>query len=230
MSTPGPSRPAKKNKAKITKTPWQTHGGALFDHLSAAALDRLKTRLGLNTEENYADVALSTTLTATMATRMTPPTIPQGVGVGSRVGVSLRVKRIEFRACIAPAPTQTAPNCVRVILTRNVEPGQASAANVVQTTTDISSPINHQAADLGIQVLYDRTFTVGLAANGAQWVQFTIRDTEFPTMHMIWPDTDTAGTPGALNEGCINVYACVDAVNTAAPIVTGRVRIAYVDN
>ncbi len=229
MATPAPPRAPSKSK-KTKKTAWQIHGGALFDSMSNAALQRLRDRLGLNTEENYVDMALTTTFTSTFASKTTTPAIAQGTGIGSRVGASIRLTRIELRVCIAPAPTQTASSVCRLIMTRNRETGTASAANTVQTTTDVSSPLNHQFTDLGLELLLDEAFPVGLAANGAVWFKRVITDRQMPDMHMIWPDSDSAGTSGALNEGAINLWGAVDAVNTASPIITGRLRLCYVDN
>jgi hypothetical protein len=224
MNSTTPSR-----KPKVVKTPWQKHGGALFDSLSRSAIERLKNRLGLNTEENYADGALTTSLTTTLSTKLTPPTIAQAVGIGKRIGSSIRVTRIEVRVNVTAVAASTTGNTVRLIMTRNVETGQAAVADILQTTTDITSPLNHQIGVLGIQVLRDVTFPVNLHGNGAYYYTTTITDSEWPDMHMIWPDSDTAGTPGALDEGCINLYMMIDSVTTS-PVVTGTVRLCYVDN
>ncbi len=218
-----------RRKPRVVKTPWQIHGGALFDSMSRSALDSLKSKLGLNTEENYADGALTTSLTSTLQTKLTPPTIAQGTGVGKRIGASVRIRRIEVRVQVTAAAASTTGNTIRLILTRNNEPGQASVANILQTTTDISSPLNHQVGVLGIQVLRDVTFDVNNAGPGSYYYKTTILDTEVPEMHMVWPDSDSAGTPGALNEGCINLYMMSDSITTS-PVVTGTVRLAYVDN
>ncbi len=227
--TPNPNvqRSSKKNKPK--KTAWQTHGGALFDSLSGAALMRLKDKLGLNTEENYTDQNTSVAMSASFVSHMSAPTIAQGTGVGARVGASIRVTRIEVRLCLSAAAASTTGNLARFILTRNNEPGVAAAANILQSTSLITSPLNHQIEALGIEVLMDVTVPINNAGLGPAWIHRTITDRDYPNMHMIWPDTDTTGLGSALTEGCINLFAIVDSISTA-PTLTGTVRICYVDN
>ncbi len=229
MTPVGPSQRRNAKSKKGKRTPWQVHGGALFDSLSNAAVTKLKERLGLNTEENYTDQNTSVAMSAAMVSHMSAPTIAQGTGVGARIGASIRITRIEVRLCLSAAAASTTGNLARFILTRNREAGVASAANVVQSTSLITSPLNHQIDALGLEVLMDVTVPINNAGIGPAWVHRTITDREWPDMHMIWPDTDTTGLGSALNEGCINLFAIVDSISTA-PTLTGTLRFCYVDN
>ncbi len=226
MSTPAPKR---NKKSKAPKTPWQVHGGALVDHLGKSGIERLKTALGLNTEENYIDASTSTTTSTTGASKLTFPTIPQGTSVGQRIGSSIRLTRIEFRLQVTAQAAATTANSIRVLMTRNKDPGAAQATDILQTATDITSPLNHIYKEKGLQLLLDEVINVDPAGNGSCYRTWIIDDRAMNNMHVQYPDTDTAGLASSILEGQVNVFWYADSVTTS-PVFTGKVRFCYVDN
>lgn len=221
----------KKSAANVKRSPLQAAGAKFVDELSSRAVTALKSKLGLNTEENYIDANLSTTATTTMASRLTFPSIPQGNGVSTRIGRSVRITRIELRLQVAAAATATTGNTTRVICTRNTNAGVAIAAQTLASTTVISSPIvvDTVTHDNGVYIMDDFTIETAAPAGGIStaWYQHTYRSVDW---HLTWPSSDTAGTPAATDCGVFNIFWMVDAIATAAPIYTGSVRVWYVDN
>lgn len=219
---------ARKGK-KVQKSPWQQHGGALFDSMSKAALERLKAKLGLNTELNYADANGTTTATSTLASRITMPTIPQGVGVGSRVGASLRIAKLQLRIHVAPAATMSADTSVRFLLVRNRDAGNAQVSNILQTTTLFSSPLNSELEALNIDVLDDWIAQCGTVTSGTGNIDI-VRTYTRDDWHVNYDVTDTSGAVANIIGGAMSLYWYVDQVNTLAPVFTSTMRYWYVDN
>ncbi len=226
-------KPAKKQKPKSKSRPskslWQTVGNAAFDKMSEAAITSLKERLGLNTEQNFIDTNGTTTATTTLVSRIAMATIPQGAGVGSRIGASIRITSAELFIQVAAATTATNGNTIRVLVTRNGSDGNAAVGEVLQTTTSISSPIFHLLEESDIELLDDFTIDVGMPGGGNS-TRFVKKTYTGRSWHCQWPDTDTTGTPSTLLEGAINVFWFIDAVYTAAPVFTSTMRLNYVDN
>jgi aerobic-type carbon monoxide dehydrogenase small subunit (CoxS/CutS family) len=196
--------------------------------MSKAAVKQLKKRLGLNTENMFVDTAGTTTSTATLVQRIASPVIPQGDTVGSRAGVSIRVDSVDLRiSCVVPAAATTG-NVVRIIAVRNRKDGSASVADILQTTTDISSPIHNLFAEHQLELLMDQTYELGTATGspGAFYVHRVWNPTDW---HMTWTDSDTTGVNSNLVEGAISVWWYVDNVTTA-PVFTSTMRVRYVDN
>lgn len=222
-----PKTPKKKNLAK--RTPYQVHGGALFDHMSKSALNSLKVKLGLNTEENYVDATIGATLTTTLTNKITFPTIPQGNGVGQRVGSSIRITGFEFRIHLAAGSTQSNGATARWLIVRNVGAGGPAASDFLANISDISSPYVHTYKQREITIIDDFVLDVGTPLSGNS-TAFVSKRYNNPNWHCQWPDTDTAGAVGSLLEGAIGIYGIVNAVSTISPTVTGYVRFYYVDN
>lgn len=203
-------------------------GNSLVTALKGYALTKLKQKLGLNTESKFVDVAGTTTATGTLAARIAAPTIAQGNTIGTRNGASVRISKVETRISIVAAAAATAPTNVRIIQVRNTRTGQATPADILETTTDFASPINNECADNGITVLRDMVVPLGTATggDGAQYVEWTHTGL---SDHMIWPDADTTGTPAACIKGCISTLWMLDNVTTA-PVFTAKSRYWFVDN
>lgn len=202
--------------------------GSLVSAIKGYALTKLKQKLGLNTESKFVDVAGTTTATATLTSRIAAPTIAQGLTVGTRTGASLRVTKVETRISIVAALAATLPTNVRIIQARNTRTGQSVPADILETSTDFSSPINNECAANGIQILKDVVVPIGTATGGdgcayLQWTHSALSD------HMLWPDADTTGTPAACIKGCITTLWMLDNVTTA-PVFTAKSRYWFVDN
>lgn len=197
--------------------------------MSKAALDRLKSKLGLNTESNYIDATGSTTSTATLSSRIAHPTIPQGSGVGQRVGSSLRLTRLDLRINIANVAAMTSDTSVRILVVRNKANGGAQPADILQTTTNFASPIHHLFKEHELVLLWDEIVTVGTATSGMGPVNI-VRSFTGENWHVQFDDTDTSGVLANVVEGAISVFWMLDYVSGAAPVFNSICRYHYVDN
>lgn len=219
---------AKKPQAKNKPTVLQVAGGKFVDALGAAAVKKLKVKLGLNTEDKFVDVAGTTTSTATLVKRIASPTIAQGLTVNTRSGASIRITRADLRiTAVTPAAATTA-NVIRVIVVRHREADEPTASEILATTTDITSPQFNSASARGVDFLMDQNFTIGTATGGDGSVSIT-RSFTSDNWQMVWTNSDTTGVPTNLIEGSISVWWMIDNVTTA-PVFTSTMRLWYVDN
>jgi hypothetical protein len=220
----GTGKKSKTSKGK--KTAWQTHGGALFDHMSKSALDSLKSKLGLNTEIKYADNTGTSTTTATCVARINFPAIAQGLTSSSREGASIRVTKVRLRMDMQSQ--NVAATQIRILVVRFTRSGAPVVADIVQSATNFSTILNHHFYENGYQLLMDKIVTVGGTGsdNASQHVIETFSNANW---HAVWPDTDTTGLASALSEGNITVFWWADSISVA-PIFNSIMRVEYVDN
>lgn len=197
--------------------------------LKGYALLALKRKLGLNTETKYIDVVGSTTATATLGSRISSPTIPQGLTVSQRQGVNIRVTKVEQRINILAAAAATNGCNVRILTVRaKLQDGVPVVADILQTPTDFSSPIHNLFKEHGLELLQDEIVRVGTptADNASVTIERTF---SLPNGQMTWIDSDTTGVPANLVRGAIVTYWYLDNVTTA-PYFTATNRFWYVDN
>lgn len=220
---------APRRKASARKTKSTNYTGAMvLSALKGYALTKLKQKLGLNTETKFLDVAGTTTATTTLSTRIQSPTLAQGLTDSTRTGASVRITKVETRVSIVVPAAATTANVVRIIQVRYLRTGAPALADILDTTTDITSPLNDHHADLGVQILKDLSVPLGTATGGdgsayVHWTHTGLAD------HMTWPDADTTGTPAACLKGAIYTYWMVDNVTTV-PVFTSKSRYWFVDN
>jgi hypothetical protein len=206
---------------------WQAHGGAALTHLGAGALAALKSKLGLNTEDKFVDTGAATTVTTTATARLTNAVIPQGLTVNTREGASVRVSSLEYRLNFQAAAAGT-PCTIRLLVVRDRDSGNNSAANVLQTPSDFNSAINNNFTALGLEMLCEEYINVG--APGAEnadvtWVKTITR----PDMHLRWTNADTTGSVANLVQGQVALYWLASQAGTP-PTASGNSRTWYVDN
>lgn len=218
-----PKRRAPKRRARASNS-----GTTFVSLLKGYALLKLKQKLGLNPETKYVDVAGTTTATSTLQSRIAAPTIAQGNTNQTRNGATVRISKVETRISITAASTAVLPTNVRIIQVRNKRAAQVPVADILQTTTDITSPLQSDYQANGVQILKDITVCVGAKeGNGSQWVEWTHTGL---SDHVVWPDSDTAGTPGAAEQGCISTYWMLDGAFDVAPTFAAKSRYWFVDN
>jgi len=215
-------------RAPKRKAPRRAPTATIQSLLQGAAVGYLKRRLGLNTEEKFLDVSGTTTATSTLVSRIAMPVIPQDNTDNGRSGSSIRVTRVHTRIAISPVLTSTTPSFVRIIQARNLNAGNPSAADILEVTTEMTSPVNKNAAAKGIQILKDEVVPIG-AFNGGmgayvEWVHSGASD------HMVYTTSDTTGVAGNVVKGAINTFWMLDANFTVAPVFASTSRFFYVDN
>jgi len=230
-----PTRKGKDKKKK--KTPMQQAGANFVDQLGKYAIDKLKYRLGLNTELKYVDFSSQVNTTAaTWASVLnicdTP--IPQGLTDNTREGASVRVVRysvgIQVQNGAANLITTTA---VRLVGTRWERiPGSLlpNTGDVIEAGALLSAPTHDPVYKN--RIFYDKIFTLGATNNGADpnlyndSVAFNT-----PDFHLTWTTADTAGTT-ANSIGEFITWQSFASGFTASnpPTIAVYQRVEYVDN
>jgi hypothetical protein len=220
------------------KTPLQKAGGQFIDHLGKAAVDKLKVKLGLNTETKFLYEAIgASVLGTTLGQAMANPVIAQGAAFNQRVGASLRVTRVRYQFSIASASTTTGACAVRVIFAYKDKDvgGVAIAANqVLQTTSDSNSlpAFSLKMKATGIRVLFDKTYYLGVPASDNAVVCDHF-DWKPETFDIEYASGDTTGVIADVIRGDIEMFAMLGSVagtlGTAPSIAIDRCT-EFVDN
>lgn len=219
-----------KNKKKQGVN-WRKPAGKAVDAMGQAAIERLKIRLGLNTEtKTFFDNYPTTALSAASGVKLDPPAIPEGSTNLTRDGSSIRVTRTMIRGVIRPNSVDTGCRLCRVVAVRDDRPNGTvvTPAVIFNNTSAIDSCYSADLATSGITVLYDKTFQVGPLIQALSNAHFVIEDL-YSNHHMVWKSADTAGTSTNLLQGGISVLAFEDAGSNFAQIELHRVT-EFVDN
>jgi len=193
---------AKRRPTKRRATRTASMGAQALALIKGYALTKLKQRLGLNTESKYVDTAGTTTATTTLTSRIASPTIPQGSTVGQRNGAGVRVTRVDQRICVEAAAAATKGCQIRVITVRHRHNGAPGPTDILQTSTDISSPLHNNLAANHIELISDQTYTLGhaTAPNSTILIENSFSR---PNWQMEWTDADPTGVPGNLINGAL---------------------------
>ncbi len=140
----------------------------------------------------------------------------------------MRITRCDLRLFLQVPVATTTASAFRLIVVRHTEADEAAVSEILQSTTDISSPIANTAHSRGVRVLMDKTYPLGNTSGGPVSLyinkSFTSDDWQ-----MIWQNSDTTGVPSNLLEGAISVYWYVADASTA-PVLTSTMRSWFVDN
>jgi hypothetical protein len=215
----------KNNNKSSRKSPLQKAGAQFIDHLGRAAVERLKGKLGLNTElHQFNDGVGSTGFTTSCLHYMGPPIIPQGTTNSTRVGASIRVTRMRIAIGLAPAATQASSCVCRVIgIVRRLYNGVDLTPAQLQSVP--SNVLSAQAPDfprLGGQILFDKSITVGVSTSDVGSTSF-VHEFEPRDYHMLWDEADTTGANANLIQGEVAIFAYQglnDGTIVAAPTIT----------
>ena len=218
----------KRRAPKRRRTSAPSTGAALLAALKGYALTKLKQRLGLNTETKFVDVGGSATATTSLVTRIVSPTIPQGSAVGGRNGAGVRVTKVEQRINVEANVAATKGCNIRVITVRHRHQGTPAVADVLQLSTDISSPIHNNLAANHIELISDQLHYVGPALSSNSSIQI-INTFQRANWQMEWTDADASGVPANLINGAIVTMWMVDNVTTAPAFISTN-RVWFVDN
>ena len=214
-----PSRKAPRRSPQVT----------IQSLLQGAAVGYLKRKLGLNTEEKFIDANGTTTATSTLVQRIAMPAIPQGVGDNERVGSNLRITRVETRIIISAAAAATTGGVVRIIQVRHKEAVAPTAAEILEVTTEASSPYNKKQKELGITVLKDIFVPIGTVTGGnsvaaVEWTHSGTND------QVSFATADVTGVNTNVYTGVISTWWMMDSNFSTAPVFASTSRYYWVDN
>ncbi len=229
MTPTGNPKPRK--AAKKSRSPLQIAGGKFVDELGERAINALKVKLGLNTEEKYKDTLTGpTAMTATASTTAgnTNPVIAQGSTTNTRNGAGIRITSVEYRFTFYTAASTTQANSIRLICCRTIGAAAIAATDLLQVSTDFTSPINNDFFSVG-EILMDKVIQLGgqTTSNSSADIIGVIRR---PNMHMIWTDADTTGAASNVIEGRMYWYVYYNGSSGTPPLCQNTVRYNFVDN
>lgn len=146
--------------------------------------------------------------------------VSQGTTDLTRIGNKITVRSFLLRLSIVPNAVQ-GYNFLRAILVRDKQPNGVllTIAQLLQTGAGgYQSAINDNNGTR-FKVLFDRTYTVDVDANGAQV------DKQFKKLKFVvnYPDTATTPTTNDL------VFVLISDAGVNGPTVVGNVRVRYTD-
>lgn len=216
------------------KSPLNLAAGKFVDHLGAAAVKKLKEKLGLNTELHRFYDNLTIAPTTTLTVWMPPPVIAQGTTNATRVGDSCRVTSNKHKIVLSNQSTTACVVFFRLIATYRHEGYYGTPIDVndvLQTTGAISSFHSPNLSGNDIRILYDKTIGLESQVTGVcrKYVEV---DFALSEQHLEWQISDTTGANSALNAGAIEwcvMYGSLGTV-TGAPAVLIQRCVEFVDN
>lgn len=227
-------RNLKKRKAKRPKT-WRRYAGKALTALSTAAVNQLKSRLGLNTELHTLDkVSTVYTGTGTLAgvAFNISPLIPIGDTTYTRTGNSIRMTRFHMRGLIQNGVSNlgVGTEARLIVVNWGSTPYVNTNVNDILTVpTDINSLYTTNPT-YPHRVLFDKIYQLGIASNGAEPNQYEFNFDYTPlTHHITWTDGDTTGAVANVLRGVIGVYFMTYG-STVQPQFYPYQRISFVDN
>lgn len=216
------------------RTPLQITGGKFVDALGAAAISRLKEKLGLNTEVHNIQFSSSGTVTTTAAVIQAPPTIAQSLYNDGRAGDSVRVTEANYKVTLFNNSTTNAANVFRVIAVYRDSYNYAAlpSSELLTANTSIVSFPNVNLGDIGGTIIYDRLvniLNVGIGGKGRVELDLSFK---LPEFHMTWDASDATGVPSQLAGNSIEVFAyyATHGTTTGAPTYNVSAQYLFVDN
>lgn len=226
----------KSSKRRVTKkaVSWRKHAGTALSLASRAGIKALKMKLGLNTENKNWDISSGGASSGTIATHMNPLIgLAQGNTNTTRTGNGGRITHWSLKGYWANNVLNSAQQQVRVIITLQKEvvstTSGVSAAQLLQTTTDINSPYNTDLTD--VKVLYDKISIVKPNFSGQiAYNRFKYKwSPSYDDGHFSWTDADTTGAVANQLKGVIKCFIMTDQASNF-PIFTTYSRVHFVDN
>lgn len=235
--------PNKKSKAK--RTPLQVAGASFVDHLGKAAVEKLKTKLGLNTETKSIDYSATVTTTNTLAPGWNESSNPiaQGLTDSTREGSTCRVTRYELRGSVVNGAANLSPNtAVRIIGVRfkpspaNFLPNATAMASVLYNAgtggfPEFNSPVTMpEDQNYKNSVIFDEVFALGPTGTFPT-VQFFKKSWSPADLHLEWTAADTTGVnANAIGEHIAFYVMASTATAANFPQIAISQRVFYVDN
>jgi hypothetical protein len=192
-------------------------GAKFFDELGNRALNALKKRLGLNTENHrfYDTVGVTAfpANTSGLTQIASPPIIPQGTTNATRVGDSIRVENMWWRIGMSSTTAATTGTRVRLIVAyRKLSQGAGmtgfvTAAQILNQVQAFDGPYSPNLASDGITILEDKTVFIGLYSTDTAAHTLHLH---VPGHHMRWTAADTTGALANLCESEVTLWAFYD--------------------
>jgi hypothetical protein len=236
---------AKDKKSKVKRSPLQVAGASFVDQLGKAAVEKLKTKLGLNTEVKSIDysTAKTTTNTLSLALHTMSNPIAQGNTDSTRSGSTVRVSHFEVRGCVLNGAANIDPNAMVRVIGVRWRPINGNALSVADAYTSIlyngtvtgfpellSPRTLPQDQKQKCEVFFDELFALG-ATGTFPTGQFFSKIFDPVDLHLEWTAADTAGTlTNSIGENLAFYVVASQATASNFPVVQFSQRVYYVDN
>jgi len=229
--------------SRLPRSPLQVAGASFVDQLGKAAVEKLKAKLGLNTETKYVmstNSVVTQTVPQVFASTLSTA-IPQDLTDNGREGASCRVTKHSMRFEIyQDGNNADASTLTRVVVTRW---SPTAGGNVSSNVNDILeqaaggalgavlSPPTHQPTYHN-EIVFDRTFALGAASDPSTPNLATFSFEYGPTdFHLMWLTTDNTGVIANSTGDLLTVMAVTSSATAAAfPTVKMVQMVEYVDN
>lgn len=222
-------------KKRYTKRkPSTSYGTIALNALKGYALNKLKSRLGLNTESHWVDTVETNIGTgSTLSVMANPLVIPMGDTVNTRTGSSVRLTSMVVRCRIQANTAATTGTFVRVIFARikDIRGTGFPAANILDDTQRITSHYNmgDRADAIGYTILFDKTFKIEINGQTGDIAQFMFKYK--PTVHHLkWISTDTTGALTNLMSDQVRGFIMTSETGANTPNYWADYRVKFVDN
>lgn len=221
-------------KRKSYKKRPASFASSAISALSGFALNKLKSKLGLNTESHWVDTIESIVGTGSTCTAMAYPlTIPIGDSVNSRTGNSVRLTSYNAFIRISANAAAVSPTFVRVLFVKvkDVRGATIGPLTFLDSATRLTSMYNmgDSTAAQGYSVLFDKTYTINIATSDSS--EAICRFTYKPLVHHLkWDSSDTTGAAGSLSDGFIRGFIMTSETGANTPNYSADHRVKFVDN
>lgn len=228
--TPYKKRTYTKRKAR----PAQSWSSMAITALSGYALNKLKSKLGLNTEKHWLDTIETNLGTSSTCTPMAYPlTIPQGDTVNTRSGSSCRLTSYTCKIRLQANAAATTPCYVRIMFVKFKETRGASptASFFLDSSTRITSQyqMGDSANASGYSILFDRTIPINIITSDDSTKMINFKYTPL-VHHLKWDSTDTTGNAANLSDGFIRGFIFTSETGANTPNYWADHRVKFVDN
>jgi hypothetical protein len=216
------------------KSPLNLAAGRFVDHLGAAAITKLKDKLGLNTETHNFQDAIAPTPGTTLAVAVSPPVIAQSLYNDGRVGDTIRVTRLSHHVRLLNNSTTACVLQFRIVVIKRDSYSFVAAApgDVFTTASSFISQHNVNAADLGITFLHDKVYSLGSYGAGGAGMLFFDLNFDLSDFHMSWDASDATGANNQLAGNSVEILVMYSALGTVtgAPTMSVGRMVEFVDN
>lgn len=216
------------------RKPSTSYGSMALNALKGYALNKLKSKLGINTEHHWVDtVETNIGTSSTLSTMANPLVIPVGDSVNTRTGASVRLTSMLARVRIQANTAATTAAFVRVIFVRakDIRGTGFPAANILDDTQRITSHYNmgDRADAVGYSILFDRTYRIEVSGQTGDIVNFFFKYKPL-VHHLTWVSTDTTGALTNLMTDQVRGYIMTSETGANTPNFWADYRVKFVDN
>lgn len=218
---------SKKKRYGRKVVPWYKRKYSPIDMAAKAMSGVNYLRKLINVERKFNDTVYAEAKQTTTPVITWISDISQGTDYNQREGLSVKLASLQFKGTVYASDTVSGlgaryESLVRVIIFCDMEGGSGfSAADLLEASTNINSPLNHTNGKRFI-VYHDKYYTVSSGGPSIKEVKVFRKNNE----HIRWSNSTTGQ-----REGHLYVLTMSDeTVSDNEPSISWYARIRYIDN